>query len=96
MWFTQKTILLGALSAETITYLSWRRDMCLATFGSLKIGVELVLIDPSGFSMIICLSDNHGFVYTEERSLKYPSITFTDLQVGLDRMPIPSILTLQP
>jgi hypothetical protein len=38
--------LLGALSAETIPYLSWRRDRCLATFGSLKIDVERVLKDP--------------------------------------------------
>ena len=42
--YTLKTILLGALTAETISYLLWRRDRCLATFGSLKIDVERVLI----------------------------------------------------
>ena len=43
-----KTILLGALWAE-ITRLSWRRDRCLATCGSLNIDIERVLIDPSRF-----------------------------------------------
>jgi hypothetical protein len=52
MWFTQKTILLGVLLAETITYLSCKRDMCSATFGSLKIGIERVPIEPSDFLMI--------------------------------------------
>ena len=45
--FNTKTMLLGSLSVETIAHLSWRRDMCLATFGSLKIDVERVLIDPT-------------------------------------------------
>lgn len=31
-----KTILSGVFSVETITYLSQRRDRCLATFGSLQ------------------------------------------------------------
>jgi hypothetical protein len=47
--FNKKTMLLGSLSVETISYLSWRRDMCLATFVSLKIDVERVLIDPLSF-----------------------------------------------
>jgi hypothetical protein len=42
-------ILLGDLTTETIAYLSWRRDRCLTTFGSLKNHVERVLIDPLRF-----------------------------------------------
>jgi len=49
MLFTHTTILLGALSAGTTIYLSWRRDGCLATFGSLNIDVERVLIYPLSF-----------------------------------------------
>jgi hypothetical protein len=56
-----KTILLGALSAETIIYL--RRDRCLAIFGSLKIDVEQVLIDPLRFLILICISDLTLFTY---------------------------------
>ena len=53
--------MLGALSAETITYLSWMRDRCLATFVSLKIHVERVLIDSQ-------ISDLTFFTHSERVS----------------------------
>ena len=49
MWFTHNNNIVRALSTETITYLSWRRDRCLATFRSLKIDVERLLINPLSF-----------------------------------------------
>jgi hypothetical protein len=49
MLFTHTTILLGALSLGTTTYLSWRKDACFATFGFLNIDVERVLIYPLSF-----------------------------------------------
>jgi hypothetical protein len=118
-----QTILLGAFSAETITYLSLRRDRCYiarrhlrkrkswtiiglfnvplefqpkmknwiyhhstgflnctsvlsnsailmdATFGSLKIDVERLLINPLSFLILICISDL-AFVTHSERISK--------------------------
>ena len=63
--YTQNTLLLVASSAKTITYLSWRKDMCLATFESLMIDVERVFIAPLSFLILICISDLTIFTHSE-------------------------------
>ena len=63
--------MLGALSAETITYLSWRRDRCFEKFGSLKINVERVLIDPPSLLILICISDLTLFTHSERSNSNF-------------------------
>jgi hypothetical protein len=65
MLFIHKTILLGALLAVITTYLSWRRDGCLTTFGSINIDVERVLIYPLSFLILLCISDLTLFTHSE-------------------------------
>ena len=54
-----------------MTYISWRRDRCLATFGSLRINVERVLIDPLSFIILICISDLTLFTHSERVSKSF-------------------------
>ena len=48
--------------------MSWRRDRYLATFGSLKIDVERVLIDPLSFLIPICMSNLTLFIHSKRVS----------------------------
>ena len=64
MWFTLKSdIIMGLVGVDNNVIVMEERH-CFATFKSLKIDVERLLIDPLRFVILICISDLTLFTHS--------------------------------
>jgi hypothetical protein len=61
--YTQNNIVRGLVGGDNNIFVM-ERDRYLATFGSLKIDVERVLIDPLSFLIPICMSNLTLFIHS--------------------------------